>query len=114
VHWPNGRVSVERQVDIGPAPWTRRKIDFTSAALRANGYTEQNFPTDSKATIEYLGKNKPSGSDQAQAPAQVSAQAQQSRPAFRDVFKNSVLQNSKAPSVGMDAFRQALKRVGGV
>jgi hypothetical protein len=110
VKWPNGRVSVERQVDIGPAPWTRRKIDFTSAALRANGYTEQNFPTDSKATIEYLGKNKPSEQDQ--APAQSSQQ--QSRPAFRDVFKNSVLQNTKAPSVGLDAFRQALKKVGGV
>jgi len=113
VHWPNGRVSVERQVDIGPAPWTRRKIDFTSAALKANGYTEQNFPTDSQATIEYLGKNA-SNAQQSSQPAQAPAQSQQSRPAFRDVFKNSVLQNSKAPSAGMDAFKQALKRVGGI
>lgn len=57
VHWPNGRVSVERQIDIGPSPSVNRKIDFTSAAIRANGYTEQNYPTDHPATIEYLGKN---------------------------------------------------------
>jgi len=59
VQWPNGRTSVERQVDIGPAPWTHRSIDFTSAAIRANGYSEKNYPTDARATITYLGKNKP-------------------------------------------------------
>ena len=61
VHWPNGRVSVERQIDIGPSPTGGRKIDFTSAAIQANGYTENSYPTDSMATIEYLGKKKPSG-----------------------------------------------------
>jgi hypothetical protein len=50
----------------------------------------------------------------AAAPTSQASGSQDSRPAFRDVFKNSVLQNSKAPGVGMDAFRQALKRVGGV
>ncbi|CAB4171609.1 hypothetical protein UFOVP1346_22 [uncultured Caudovirales phage] len=59
VKWPNGKVTVERQVDIGPAPWTNRKIDFTSSAIKAAGYTESNFPTDKQATIEYLGKNNP-------------------------------------------------------
>ncbi|NBT35566.1 MAG: hypothetical protein EBT03_08520 [Betaproteobacteria bacterium] len=59
VQWPNGRTTVERQVDIGPAPWTHRSIDFTSAAIRAAGYTEKNYPTDAKATITYLGKTKP-------------------------------------------------------
>lgn len=111
VRWPNGRVTVERQVDIGPAPWTNRKIDFTSAAIRAAGYSEKNFPTDSTATIEYLGKNPSAAQQESQS---APAQEQQSRAPFRDVFKNSVLQNSKAPSAGMDAFRQALKRLGGV
>lgn len=100
VHWPNGRVSVERQVDIGPAPWTNRKIDFTSAALKANGYTEQNFPTDSQATIEYLGKNA-SVAQQAQDSSQ---SAQQSGVAaarsiapkglLRDGFTQSLIKNS--------------------
>lgn len=74
VHWPNGRVTVERQVDIGPAPWTNRKIDFTSAAIRAAGYSEKNFPTDSQATIEYLGKDASvaQGGD-TRAPAQSSS-----------------------------------------
>lgn len=118
VRWPNGRVSVERQIDIGPSPTGGRKIDFTSAAIQANGYTENNYPTDAVATIEYLGKNASNAQQSTQAPqaAQAPAQgvSQQSRPAFRDVFKNSVIQNSKAPGVGMDAFKQALKRVGGV
>ena len=109
VHWPNGRVSVERQVDIGPAPWTNRKIDFTSAAIRAAGYTESNFPTDSTATIEYLGKNP----NNAQATTEVAPQPtkQASKTPFRDVFRNTLIGNSKAPSASMDAFRQALKRV---
>lgn len=116
VHWPNGRVSIERQVDIGPSPTGGRKIDFTSAAIQANGYTENNYPTDKQATIEYLGKNKPSGS--AVAPKVVKqipqAQAvQQSQVPFRDIFKNSVLQNTKAPGVNMAHFQQALKRVTG-
>jgi hypothetical protein len=57
VKWPNGKVTVERQIDIGPAPWTNRKIDFTSTAIKNAGYTEANFPTDATATITYLGKN---------------------------------------------------------
>lgn len=109
VHWPNGRVTVERQVDIGPAPWTNRKIDFTSAAIRAAGYSEKNFPTDSTATIEYLGKD-PSNAQGSSQPASQPSQAASKTP-FRDVFRNTLIGNSKAPSANMDAFRQALKRV---
>ena len=57
VKWPNGKVTVEKQIDIGPAPWTNRKIDFTSTAIKNAGYTESNFPTDASATITYLGKS---------------------------------------------------------
>ena len=93
VRWPNGRVSIERQVDIGPAPWTGRKIDFTSAAIRANGYTEQNFPTDSRATIEYLGKNKPSQQALPSAASSSSPRATSasSKPVGASLFKNSLI-----------------------
>jgi len=87
VQWPNGRTSVERQVDIGPAPWTHRSIDFTSAAIRANGYTEQNFPTDARATITYLGKTKP-----ASVPA-VRSGGGAAPMAFRPSLGNSLLKS---------------------
>jgi len=87
VQWPNGRTSVERQVDIGPAPWTHRSIDFTSAAIRANGYTEKNFPTDARATITYLGKTKP-----ASVPA-VRSGGGAAPMAFRPSLGNSMLKS---------------------
>lgn len=94
VKWPNGKTTVERQVDIGPAPWTKRKIDFTSAAIRAAGYSERNFPTDSQATIEYLGKNKP----KAQAPIS-SSQGGSAPMAYRPSFGKSMLKSE--PYVGL-------------
>lgn len=57
--WPNGKVTNERQIDIGPAPSTGRKVDITSATLRYGGYNENNYPTDATVTITYLGKNRP-------------------------------------------------------
>ena len=45
VHLPNGRTAVLKQTDIGPAPWTGKKVDFTYSALKALGYTEKDFPT---------------------------------------------------------------------
>jgi cell wall-associated NlpC family hydrolase len=60
VKMPNGRQAVLQQTDLGPAPWTGRKIDFTYSALPELGYTEQNFPTDALAHATYLGKSLPS------------------------------------------------------
>lgn len=56
---PNGRSAIVQQTDLGPAPWTGRKIDFTFSALPLFGYTEKNFPTDATATAQYLGKKRP-------------------------------------------------------
>jgi hypothetical protein len=61
VKMPNGRQAVLQQTDLGPAPSTGRKIDFTYSALPELGYTEHNFPTDSHASATYLGKTLPPG-----------------------------------------------------
>jgi len=99
VRWPNGKTTVERQVDIGPAPWTKRKIDFTSAAIKAAGYSERNFPTDSQATIEYLGKNKPAGGTVPTAPSSSGGAA------YRPSFGKSLLKSE--PYVGLINSRLA-------
>lgn len=57
VRAPNGKTVVLKQTDIGPAPWTGRKIDVTYSALGKFGFGEHNFPTDSQFSAEYLGKN---------------------------------------------------------
>lgn len=56
---PNGRTAVLKQTDIGPAPWTGRKIDVTYSALGKFGFNEKNFPTDSHFQAEYLGQKPP-------------------------------------------------------
>lgn len=43
---PRGRSLNIRQTDIGPAPWTGRKVDLNYTAIKRFGYTESNFPTD--------------------------------------------------------------------
>jgi len=45
VYAPNGRWHKERQIDFGPAPWTGKVLDITSAALKHFGFNEKNFPT---------------------------------------------------------------------
>ena len=59
VTMPNGHQAVLKQTDIGPAPWTGRKVDFTYSALPQLGYSEQNFPTDATISATYLGHNPP-------------------------------------------------------
>lgn len=54
---PNGKTVVLKQTDIGPAPFTGRKIDVTYSALGKFGYGEHNFPTDSEFKATYLGRN---------------------------------------------------------
>jgi murein DD-endopeptidase MepM/ murein hydrolase activator NlpD len=44
-----------KQTDLGPAPFTGRKIDVTYSALGKLGYNEANFPTDSQFKATYLG-----------------------------------------------------------
>jgi len=63
---PNGKTVVLKQTDLGPAPFTGRKIDVTYSALAQLGYNEHNFPTDSVGKAEYLGKN-PTGASKAPA-----------------------------------------------
>ena len=55
VQLPNGTVAVIRQTDLGPAPSTGRKFDFTYSALPALGYSEQTFPTGQQVEGVYLG-----------------------------------------------------------
>ncbi len=42
---PGGKEYVLPQVDIGPAPWTGKKIDINAPAAAQMGYTPQTFPT---------------------------------------------------------------------
>lgn len=56
---PNGKTAVLKQTDIGPAPWTGRKIDVTYSALNKFGFNEHDFPTDSHFEAEYLGRKPP-------------------------------------------------------
>lgn len=56
---PNGKTVVLKQTDIGPAPWTGRKIDVTYSALNKFGFNEHDFPTDSHFNAEYLGRTPP-------------------------------------------------------
>jgi peptidoglycan hydrolase-like protein with peptidoglycan-binding domain len=47
VLYPNGKRSIEQQTDIGPAPWTGKKIDISAVAAERAGYSPHNFPTGS-------------------------------------------------------------------
>jgi hypothetical protein len=53
----NGKSAVLKQTDLGPAPFTGRKIDVTYSALGKLGYNEGNFPTDSTFKATYLGQD---------------------------------------------------------
>jgi murein DD-endopeptidase MepM/ murein hydrolase activator NlpD len=53
----NGRSAILKQTDLGPAPWTHRKIDVAYSALGKLGYNESNFPTGSQFKAVYLGHN---------------------------------------------------------
>lgn len=44
---PNGKLQKLRQTDIGPAPWTGRKIDIAAVAAERYGYSPHTFPTGS-------------------------------------------------------------------
>ncbi len=62
-HWYEvelkGKKYKVRQVDIGPAPWTGRKIDINAPLADMAGWSPKNFPTDSTVKYRYLGKNLP-------------------------------------------------------
>jgi peptidoglycan hydrolase-like protein with peptidoglycan-binding domain len=45
VEYPNGKRMIEQQTDIGPSPWTGKKIDISAAAAERAGYRPDNFPT---------------------------------------------------------------------
>lgn len=54
---PNGKLTMIQQTDIGPAPSSGRKFDFTYSALPALGYSTSNFPTNANVSGVYLGKS---------------------------------------------------------
>jgi hypothetical protein len=54
---PNGSVGLVKQTDLGPAPSTGRKFDYTYSLLSLFGYNQQNFPTGGQTSGYYLGKN---------------------------------------------------------
>jgi hypothetical protein len=97
---PNGKTVVLKQTDIGPAPWTGRKIDVTYSALGKLGYGEHNFPTDSQFQAEYLGRKPPKEVAQAttslpgtprQLPATPELGAGLDTPAFEAATKKAIL-----------------------
>jgi peptidoglycan hydrolase-like protein with peptidoglycan-binding domain len=57
VQYPNGKKFIEQQTDIGPAPWTGKKIDISAAAAERAGYSPDNFPTG--AIIKWRGVDPP-------------------------------------------------------
>ena len=59
VEYPNGKRSIEQQTDIGPSPWTGKKIDVSAAAADRAGYSPTNFPTG--AIIKWRRVNAPKG-----------------------------------------------------
>lgn len=69
VVFPNGRSLVLQQTDLGPAPWTGKKVDVNYTAVRKAGYTEGSYPTGATVEYHYLGKQRPAWADQPQRPA---------------------------------------------
>jgi hypothetical protein len=54
---PNGNIGIVQQTDIGPAPSTGRKFDYTYSLLPLFGYSETNFPTGGQTQGYYLGSS---------------------------------------------------------
>jgi hypothetical protein len=100
VRAPNGKVAVLKQTDIGPAPWTGRKIDVTYSALNKFGFNEGNFPTDSQFSAEYLGRNAPK---EATGPLARPASAQQRIPGVPGTPAREELDSTAFRKAGTDA-----------
>jgi hypothetical protein len=58
---PNGTIGIVKQTDIGPAPSTGRKFDYTSTLLPLFGYSQNNFPTGGQTFGYFLGDVKTLG-----------------------------------------------------
>lgn len=95
---PNGKTVVLKQTDIGPAPWTGRKIDVTYSALNKFGFNEGNFPTDAQFQAEYLGRTAPK-EGQAQLPRRPAAAQAPALPA----------PNKTTETLDLPAFEKARK-----
>lgn len=50
-------IGIVQQTDIGPAPSTGRKFDYTYSLLPLFGFTQANFPTGAQTYGIYLGKS---------------------------------------------------------
>jgi hypothetical protein len=57
VTFPNGFSTIVKQVDIGPAPYTKRGIDINASLAAKAGYKPGNFPTNSVIHFTYLGSH---------------------------------------------------------
>jgi hypothetical protein len=51
---PDGRKFILPQTDLGPAKWTGRGLDITSAAATRMGYTAKTFPTDAPFKVRRI------------------------------------------------------------
>lgn len=108
VVFPNGRSLVVQQTDLGPAPWTGKKVDVNYTALRRAGYTEGNYPTGASVEYHWLGKSKPGWADKG-APAaapkvKAQPQAQTAGPQIgqRQALLWNYLQNRNVPGALAD------------
>lgn len=104
VVFPNGRSLVLQQTDLGPAPWTGKKVDVNYTAVKAAGYTEGSYPTGAQVEYHFLGRQRPAWADQGRpggTPARVKPQAQpaQTGPVIgqRQALLVSYLQNRGRP-----------------
>jgi hypothetical protein len=53
---PNGFTAIVQQVDVGPAPATKRGIDINASLAALAGYKPGTFPTNAPMKFVYLGK----------------------------------------------------------
>jgi cell wall-associated NlpC family hydrolase len=74
----NGKSAILKQTDLGPAPFTGRKIDVTYSALGKLGYKESDFPTDSTFRATYLGHDPGAAATAAKAVSPLPAVASSS------------------------------------
>jgi hypothetical protein len=108
VQYPNGRVSVEQQTDIGPAPGTGRTIDISAVAAERAGYIPHyvkganQFPTD--ALLYYR---------EVPAPESVNSLSKKEQATAYYKLRQSVVpvpqpqpQEPEAPTSLEDAFRE--------
>jgi hypothetical protein len=100
---PSGRKARLKQIDFGPAPWTGKTLDITSAALKYFGFNEKNFPTgvgNWSVFGPYNGRGSNSNTSTGGTPAEIAmAKVEGGSKAMRDIV-----------SKGLEKYRSAANK----